>query len=252
MNRGIIELNKKFTTNEGSGITLTNSETKNMKVISSLGNREILLKGTARKIISQEGGFLNFVRPLMAAGLPLMRNVLTPLAKIVVIPLGLTAAASATDTAIQKKNVGSGMKEMEESIKIVKSLEKSGLLIKGVSETIKNETEQKGGFLDMLLVTLGNGILGSLLTVKGVIRGGDDADYELFCVMLDWLKVFSLISSWDHFLRSSSLRIPDTLHAGYEPVQTLSSGLVDWSCALVITTTLWCHWQSYSSGWRSD
>ena len=252
MNRGIIELNKKFTTNEGSGITLTNSETKNMKVISSLGNRGILLKGTARKIISQEGGFLNFVRPLMAAGLPLMRNVLTPLAKIVVIPLGLTAAASATDTAIQKKNVGSGMKEMEESIKIVKSLEKSGLLIKGVSETIKNETEQKGGFLDMLLVTLGNGILGSLLTVKGVIRGGDDADYELFCVMLDWLKVFSLISSWDHFLRSSSLRIPDTLHAGYEPVQTLSSGLVDWSCALVITTTLWCHWQSYSSGWRSD
>ena len=252
MNRGIIELNKKFTTNEGSGITLTNSETKNMKVISSLGNRGILLKGTARKIISQEGGFLNFVRPLMAAGLPLMRNVLTPLAKIVVIPLGLTAAASATDTAIQKKNVGSGMKEMEESIKIVKSLEKSGLLIKGVSETIKNETEQKGGFLDMLLVTLGNGILGSLLTVKGVIRGGDDADYELFCVMLDWLKVFSLISSWDHFLRSSSLRIPDTLHAGYESVQTLSSGLVDWSCALVITTTLWCHWQSYSSGWRSD
>ena len=227
MNRGIIELNKKFTTNEGSGITLTNSETKNMKVISSLGNRGILLKGTARKIISQEGGFLNFVRPLMAAGLPLMRNVLTPLAKIVVIPLGLTAAASATDTAIQKKNVGSGMKEMEESIKIVKSLEKSGLLIKGVSETIKNETEQKGGFLDMLLVTLGNGILGSLLTVKGVIRGGDDADYELFCVMLDWLKVFSLISSWDHFLRSSSLRIPDTLHAGYERVQTLSSGLVD-------------------------
>ena len=210
------------------------------------------MKGTARKIISQEGGFLNFVRPLMAAGLPLMRNVLTPLAKIVVIPLGLTAAASATDTAIQKKNVGSGMKEMEESIKIVKSLEKSGLLIKGVSETIKNETEQKGGFLDLLLVTLGNGILGSLLTVKGVIRGGDDADYELFCVMLDWLKVFSLISSWDHFLRSSSLRIPGTLHAGYEPVQTLSSGLVDWSCALVITTTLWCHWQSYSSGWRSD
>ena len=206
-----------------------------MKIISSLRNRGILLKGTTRKIISQEGGFLNFVRPLMAAGLPLMRNVLTPLAKIVVILLGLTAAASATDTANQKKNVGSGMtaliisnREMEESIKIVKSLEKSGLLIKGVSETIKNETrEQKGGFLDMLLVTLGTGILGSLLTVKGVIRGGDDADYELFCVMLDWLKVFSLISSWDHCLRSSPLRIPDMSHAGYEPAQTLSSGLVD-------------------------
>ena len=55
----------------GSGITLTNNEMKaNMKVIKSLEKRGILLKGTTTKITSQEGGFLNFLRPLMTAGLP--------------------------------------------------------------------------------------------------------------------------------------------------------------------------------------
>ena len=71
-----------------------------MKVIKSSESRGILLKGTTRKITSQEGGFLNFLRPLMAAGLSLMKNVLTPLVKIVLIPL-------ARDAAIQKKNFGS-------------------------------------------------------------------------------------------------------------------------------------------------
>ena len=53
---------------------------------------------------------------------------------------------------------------------IVKSLEESGLLIKGVSKTVKNEAkEQKGGFLGMLLGTLGAGLLGNLLTGKGAI-----------------------------------------------------------------------------------
>ena len=55
----------------GSGITLTNNEMKaNIKVIKSLEKRGILLKGTTTKISSQEGGFLNFLRPLMTAGLP--------------------------------------------------------------------------------------------------------------------------------------------------------------------------------------
>ena len=55
----------------GSGITLTNNEMKaNIKVIKSLEKRGILLKGTTTKITSQEGGFLNFLRPLMTAGLP--------------------------------------------------------------------------------------------------------------------------------------------------------------------------------------
>ena len=59
---------------------------------------------------------------------------------------------------------------MEEIIKIVKSLEDSGLLLKGVTETVQNEVkEQKGGFLSMLLGTLGASLLGNLLTGKGAI-----------------------------------------------------------------------------------
>ena len=65
------------------------------------------------------------------------------------VPLKLTVAASATDAAIQKKIFGSGMtasiisnKEMEDIMKIVKSLEESGLLKKGVSETTKNEAKE--------------------------------------------------------------------------------------------------------------
>ena len=65
--------------------------------------------------------------------------------------------------------------EMSDIMKIVKSLEESGLLIKGVSETIKNESkEQKGGFLSMLLGTLVASILGNLLTCKGVMTAGEE------------------------------------------------------------------------------
>ena len=64
---------------------------------------------------------------------------------------------------------------MNDIIKIVKSFEESGLLIKGVSKTIKNEAkEQKGGFLGMLLGTLIVSSLGNLLIGKGTIRTGED------------------------------------------------------------------------------
>ena len=137
----------------------------------SFKNREILLKETTRKITSQRGGFLESIRPLMTAGLPLMKNVLPPLAKKVFILLLLTAA-SATDAAIQKKIHGSGTialiianKEMEDIMEIVTSLEESILLIKLISETIKNEKkEQKGGFLPVLLGTLAASILGKCIT----------------------------------------------------------------------------------------
>ena len=80
-----------------------------MKVIKSLENRGILLKGTTREVTIQERSFLNVLRPLMTAGLPLMKNVLTPLAKNVLLPFGLSAGMSAADVAIQKdKNHGSG------------------------------------------------------------------------------------------------------------------------------------------------
>ena len=62
---------------------------------------------------------------------------------------------------------------MDDLIKIVKSLEDSGLLLKGVTESVQNEVkEQKGGFLSMLLGTLGASLLGNLLTGKGVNKKG--------------------------------------------------------------------------------
>ena len=86
----------------------------------------------------------------MTAGLPLMKSVLTSLAKSVLLPLGLSAGTLVADAAIQNKVYGSGTtaliisnKEMEDIMKIVKSLEESGLLIEGVSETIKNEAREK-------------------------------------------------------------------------------------------------------------
>ena len=93
------------------------------------------------------------------------------LTKNVLAPLGLTAAMSAIDGGIQKKIHGSGVKliieqeDMNDIMKIIKALENSGILLKGVSKTIKNETkEQRGGFLSMLLGTLGASLLGNLLT----------------------------------------------------------------------------------------
>ena len=62
---------------------------------------------------------------------------------------------------------------MNDIIKIVQALEDSNILLKGVTNTIKNETkEQKGGFLSMLLGTLGASLLGNLLSGKGIIRAG--------------------------------------------------------------------------------
>ena len=139
----------------------------------------------------QSGGFLSqFLGPLLKTGLPLIKSVITPLAKSVLIPLGLTAAASAADAGIHKKILGSGRrhssssashnttliisnKDMDHLIKIVKSYEDSGILSKGVTESVENEVKgQKGGFLSMLLGTLGASLLGNLLTGKGIHRTG--------------------------------------------------------------------------------
>ena len=106
-----------------------------------------------------------------------MNNVLTPLAKYVLLLFGLIVAASATNAPIQMKIYGSGMaalimsnKEKKDMMKLVKSLEKSGLLIEVVSETIRNEVkEQKGGPLGMLFGKLGASLLGNLSAGKGVI-----------------------------------------------------------------------------------
>ena len=63
--------------------------------------------------------------------------------------------------------------KINDIIKIVQALEDSNILLKGVTKTIKNETkEQKGGFLSMLLGTLGASLLGNLLAGKGIVRAG--------------------------------------------------------------------------------
>ena len=126
----------------------------------------------------QSGGFLG--KLLSKLAVPLMKVVM-PLAKNVLAPLGLTAAMSAIDGRIQKTIHGSGVKliieqeDMNDTIKIIEALENSGILLKGVSKTIENETkEQRGGFLSMLLGTLGASLLGNLLTGgKGIVRAGD-------------------------------------------------------------------------------
>ena len=94
--------------------------------------------------------------------------------------LGITAAALATDAGIQKKTHCSGVttliisnEEMSDIMKIVQALQDSNISLKGVSERIENETkEQKGGFLGMLLGTLGASLLGNSLTGRGIVRAG--------------------------------------------------------------------------------
>ena len=154
---------------------------QNSKLRNALNNNSAtdikLSKAQIKKII-QSGGILGkllskLVGPLMKVALPLAKNVLAP--------LGLTTAMSAMDGSIQKKIHGSGVKliieqeDMNDIMKIIEALENSGILLKGVSKTTKNETkEQRGGFLSMLLGTLGASLLGSLLTGgKDIMRAGD-------------------------------------------------------------------------------
>ena len=142
-----------------------------------------LSKSQIKKLI-QSGGFLGKLLSKLAS--PLMK-VAMPLAKNVLSTLGLTAAMSATDGSIQKKIHGSGPtkgagvkliiehEDMNDIMKIIEALENSGILLKGISKTIENETtEQRGGFLGMLLGTLGASLLGNLLTGgKGMMRAGE-------------------------------------------------------------------------------
>ena len=108
-----------------------------------------LSKAQINKIIQSEGFLSKLLGPLLKTGLPLIKNVIKPLAKNVLIPLGVTAAASAADAGIHKKILGSGNKiliisneEMNDIIKIVQALEDSNILLKGVTKTSKNETKE--------------------------------------------------------------------------------------------------------------
>ena len=102
----------------------------------------------------QSGGFFGrLLGPLLRTGSPLMKSVMKPLAKSVLLTLVLTAAASAADAEIHKKILGSGHNnnditliisndEIDNILQIVKSLEDSGVLLKGISETIQNKAKE--------------------------------------------------------------------------------------------------------------
>ena len=173
---GIKNFNKDELPHELLLTTRQNTKLRNA-INNNLATDIKLSKAQIKKLI-HSGGFLGNLLSKLAG--PLMKVAL-PLAKNVLAALGLTAAMSAIDGSIQKKIHGSGVKliieqeDMNDIMKIIKAVENSGILLKGVTKTIENETkEQRGGFLSMLLGTLGASLLGNLLTGgKGIMRAGD-------------------------------------------------------------------------------
>ena len=172
-------------TNFPQKLLLTNTQVANLrKAFANYLSTDIKLSNTQLSKMIRLGGILSrILGPLLKVGLPLMKSVIQPLAKSVLIPLGLTAAASASDAGIHKEISGSGHNatliisndEMKAILKIGESLENSGLLLEGVSETITNKAkEQKGRFLSMPLGTLGASVLRNMLASKGVLRAGEE------------------------------------------------------------------------------
>ena len=149
--------NSNDNTNFPHKLLLTDRQVANIcKAFSNNLSRDVKFSKTQLLKMMQSGGFLGNLLSKLAG--PLMKVAMS-LAKNVLSPLGLTAAMSAIDGSIKKKMLGSGTTtliisndEMDDIFKIVKSLENSGVLLKGVSETIQHEAkEQRGGFLPMLL-----------------------------------------------------------------------------------------------------
>ena len=128
----------------------TRQKTKIINAFNNNRSTDLKLSQAQINKIILPGGFLGkLLGPLLKTELPLIKNVIKPLAKSVLIPLGLTAAASAADAGIHKKILGSGTttliisnEEMNDIIKIVQALEDSNILLKGVTETVKNETKE--------------------------------------------------------------------------------------------------------------
>ena len=175
--------NSNDNTNFPHELLLTNIQVANIrKAFANHSSIDIKLSKTQLSKMIQSRGFLGNLLGKLAG--PLMKEAM-PLAKNVLAPLGLSAAMSAVDGSIKKKMLGSGATtliisndKMGDILKIAKSLEDSGVLLKGVSETIQHEAkEQRGGFLSMLLGTLGASLLGDVLSKrlsgKGVIRAGE-------------------------------------------------------------------------------
>ena len=177
-------------TNFPHKLLLTNRQVASLhKAFANKSSTDIMLSKIELSKMIQLGRFLGrLLGPLLKTGLPLMKNVIKTLAKSVLIPLGSTAAVPAADAGIYKKILGSrtttlitSNDEMDDIIKIVKSLEDSGLLLKRVSETIQNKAKgQKGGFLSMLLGTLGASLLGNMLAGNGINRAREGFIREVY------------------------------------------------------------------------
>ena len=163
-------------------LSLTNIQvSKIRKVFANGSSANIKFSKTRLSKMIQSGVFLGtLLGPLLKAGSSLMKNVLKQLASSVLVLLGLPATASVIDAAIQKKNFGSrttlafSNEEIDDIMKITEALEKSGLLIKSVSEAVGNEVrKQKGGFIGTLAAALGSILFRNMLSGKRVVRGGD-------------------------------------------------------------------------------
>ena len=138
---------KNFNKNELPELFLTTRQsTKLRNAINNNMSTDIKFSKAQLKKLIQSGGFLGKLLSKIAG--PLMK-VAMPLAKNVLAPLGLTAAMSATDGSIQKKVRGDGIKlmidneDMNDIMKIIKALEKSGILLNGVGKTIENEVKEQ-------------------------------------------------------------------------------------------------------------
>ena len=141
-------------TNFPHELLLTNRQVANLcKAFAKHTSTDIKLSKAQLSKMIQSGGFLGRLSsPLIRTGLPLIQSVIKPLAESILVALGLPAAASAADAGIHKKILGSGHNntisiisndETEDILKIVRWLEDSGLLLKGVSETIRNDAKEQ-------------------------------------------------------------------------------------------------------------
>ena len=134
-------------TNFPHELLLTNRQVENLrKSFESNSSTDIMLSKTQLSWMIQLAGFLGrLLGPLPRTGLPFIKNVIKLLAKIVLFPLGLTAAASTTGAGIYNKNSNTNIlnDEMKSIIKIVKSLDDFSLLLKGVSETFTMKQKNK-------------------------------------------------------------------------------------------------------------
>ena len=151
--------------------------------IALVNNSSANTKSSKTKLhkIGQPRGLLGkLLGPILKTSLSLIKKIVKALAESALIPLGLIVAAPATDVAIQNKCFVSSMtsiiisnKEMNDIMKVVKSLEESGLLIKGARETVKTKSkEQKDEFFSMLLGTQRASLLGNLWTGQSTISAG--------------------------------------------------------------------------------